>query len=152
VLQGKAILAVDDEPDVLETMVEVLESCRVDTAGHYEQALSLLETRSYDMVILDVMGVRGLQLLEHAVKRNFPAVMFTAPALHPEYVLKSLERGAVSYVSKEDLVHLDSLLTDLFAILERGESPWRYTMKRLEPLLDDRFAPEWRDRYRRLCE
>lgn len=108
-LQGKVILAVDDEPDVLETIVEVLEMCRVDTAGSYEQAYRLLERRSYDMVVLDVMGVRGLQLLEHAVNGKFPAVMLTAPALHPEYVLKSMERGAISYMPKEDLARLDCL-------------------------------------------
>jgi DNA-binding response OmpR family regulator len=152
VLEDKAILAVDDEPDVLETIVEVLEMCHVDTAGDYNRAEDLLRTRSYDMVILDIMGVRGLHLLESSVNRKFPSVMLTAPALNPEYILKSMKRGAISYISKEDLVHLDTLLSDLFGIMNSGASPWVHTMKRLEPLLDERFSPEWRVEYKDLME
>ena len=151
-LRNKVILAVDDEPDVLETIVEVLEKCRVETAGDYEQAQQMLHTKSYDMVILDVMGVKGLHLLEAAVYRRFPSVMLTAPALNPDYILKSMKRGAISYISKEDLVNLDELLSDLFRIMSRGISPWRHTMKRLEPLLDERFTPDWRHTYKDLLK
>lgn len=151
-LQDKVILAVDDEPDVLETIVEVLDMCRVDTAGDYGRAQELLQTKSYDMVILDIMGVKGLHLLESAVCQRFPSVMLTAPALNPEYILKSMKRGAISYISKEDLVHLDTLLGDLFGLMSNGASPWRHTMKRLEPVLDERFSPDWRNTYKDLLE
>lgn len=67
----------DDEPDVLDTIVVVLEMCRVDTTGDYERADDLLRTRSYDMVVLDVMGVRGLHLQEFSVNRTFPWVLVT---------------------------------------------------------------------------
>jgi DNA-binding response OmpR family regulator len=147
VLSGKAILIVDDEPDVLETIREILEQCHVETAGSFASAQQLLETNTYDLVILDIMGVQGLHLLDAAVRRNFPAVMLTAPALSPEYILESMQRGAVSYLPKEDLAHLDSLLQELFAMLDSGESPWPSTMKRLEPLLDDRFPSDWRSRF-----
>jgi DNA-binding NtrC family response regulator len=152
VLRNKVILAVDDEPDVLDTIVEVLDLCRVDTAGHYDKAVELLQSGNYDMVILDVMGVKGLHLLESSVNRKFPTVMLTAPALNPEYILQSMRRGAISYISKEDLVNLDTLLSDLLAIVAEGGSTWRHTMKRLEPLLDASFPPDWRQRYESLLE
>jgi len=135
VLEGKVILAVDDEPDVLETIVDVLEICEVETAGHFAAARQLLETKAYDMVILDIMGVKGLDLLEKAVTRSFASVMLTAPAVNPEYILKAMQRGAISYIPKEELANLDSLLTELFEILKKGGSCWPHTMKRLAPLL-----------------
>ncbi|MBI4961842.1 MAG: response regulator [Desulfomonile tiedjei] len=151
-LEGKAVLAVDDEPDVLETIVEVLYLCRVDTAGSFNQAEKLLQTRDYDVVILDVMGVRGLHLLDIAVQRKFPAVMLTAPALSPDYILRAMDRGAISYIPKEDLANLDSLLVELLDIISQGNSPWRHTLTRLEPLLDERFPSDWRQQYRALWD
>ena len=93
-LKGKTILAVDDEPDVLETIVELLDMCRIETAGNFDKAQQLLRTRSYDMVILDIMGVKGLDLLDTAVEKAFPCVMLTAPALSPDYLLKAMQRGS----------------------------------------------------------
>jgi DNA-binding response OmpR family regulator len=58
-LKGKKILAVDDEIDILETLEEVLDQCDLDTASTYETAKELLETKTYDAAILDIMGVRG---------------------------------------------------------------------------------------------
>ncbi|MBI5250386.1 MAG: response regulator [Desulfomonile tiedjei] len=151
-MKCKTILVVDDEPDVLETIVEVLERHQIQTAGTFGKALELLETQRYDMAILDVMGVKGLDLLATAVRKEIPAVMLTAPAMNPEYILKSMELGAVSYISKEDLAHLDALLAELLGVLERGESPWRHTMERLEPTLDERLPVGWKDEYKKLWD
>ncbi len=151
-LKGKTILAVDDEPDVLETIAEILDMCRIETAGNFDKAQQLLNTRHYDMVILDIMGVKGLDLLDTAVKKDFPCVMLTAPALSPDYVLKAMQRGATSYLPKEDLANLESLLTELLDLLVSGASTWRHTLKRLEPLLDERFPSVWREQYKELWE
>ena len=68
ILNGKSILAVDDEFDVLAILEEeILESCpkcRFDKASTFEEALKELASRTYDLVILDIMGVRGFDLLE----------------------------------------------------------------------------------------
>ena len=37
-LEGKAILIVDDEPDVLEALGELLDMCVIDYAGDFETA------------------------------------------------------------------------------------------------------------------
>ena len=34
-LKGKKILIVDDEPDVLDQLIELLDMCRIDTASSF---------------------------------------------------------------------------------------------------------------------
>ncbi len=146
--ETKRILAVDDEPDVLETVEEALENYQVDKAYDFESARRLMVNEDFDLVILDIMGVRGLDLLDIAVERDFPAVMLTANALDPGHIMQSILRGAASFIPKEDIDKLDTLLDELFQMLESGESTWLHTMKRLAPLLDERFTPDWRDAYK----
>ncbi|MEW6348614.1 MAG: response regulator [Thermodesulfobacteriota bacterium] len=145
-LRGKTILAVDDEPDILETIVDLLESCRIDTAASFRQAQDCLLTKNYDLAILDVMGVKGLHLLDLAVRRKIPSVMLTAPAVSTEYIIQAQERGAMAYIFKEEMGQLETLLVQLFEVLARGEAPWAYTMKRIAPILDERLAPGWRNK------
>jgi CheY-like chemotaxis protein len=98
ILNEKRILAVDDEPDVLEVLrEEILDAtptCQFDKATNYETAVKLLESRSYDLVLLDIMGVRGFDLLAMAIQRNFKVVMLTAHALNLEALKRSFEMKA----------------------------------------------------------
>ena len=120
-LKGKHILAVDDEEDILETIVEILDESEVDTARDYASASAKIKERRYDLAILDIMGVDGLQLLEEAVDREIPAVMLTAHAISPETLMESIQKGAISYLPKESLVDLDELLNVLLEAYHRGE-------------------------------
>ena len=45
-------------------------TCTIDKAVTYEQAHDLLNKNDYDVVVLDIMGVRGFDLLEEAVSRK----------------------------------------------------------------------------------
>jgi DNA-binding response OmpR family regulator len=96
-LKGKTILVVDDEPDVLDTVAEELDMCIVDKAQDYNTALQYLASYTYDIVILDIMGVNGFELLQNSVDRGFPTVMLTAHALTPDALKKSIKLGAVSF-------------------------------------------------------
>jgi DNA-binding NtrC family response regulator len=145
--EKKKILAVDDEPDVLEVLTDVLDDCDVDTAQDFETAKRLLETNKYDLAILDILGVRGLDLLDIAVECCCPTVMLTANALDPGNIMQSMLRGAVSFVPKEDIGKLDCFVCELFELMGKGESTWHHTMKRLAPLLDEKFGGKWRDAY-----
>ena len=46
-LAGKKVLAVDDESDILEVIVELLDMCKVVTASTFEQAKELLEVKGF---------------------------------------------------------------------------------------------------------
>jgi DNA-binding response OmpR family regulator len=58
-LDGKSILIVDDEPDVLETLEELLPMCNLEKAPSFDEAKELIEKRDFDLAILDIMGVDG---------------------------------------------------------------------------------------------
>ena len=106
-IKGKHILAVDDEQDILETIADILEDARVDRAGDYATASRKIKEKRYDLAILDIMGVNGLQLLEEAVDRGIPTVMLTAHAINPETLMESIRKGAISYLPKEMLAELE---------------------------------------------
>ena len=89
ILKGKKILAVDDEQDILDTLVEILNECNVVTATSFESAKEFLETEIYDAAILDIMGVRGFDLLEIATEKKIPALMLTAHGLNPDNLVGS---------------------------------------------------------------
>jgi len=145
-LAGKRILAVDDEPDILESIEDILHDSLVDCASDYKTASDKLRTNRYDLVILDIMGVNGLKLLEEAVERNFPAVMLTAHAVNPETLLTSIRKGAISYLPKDTLPELDELLTAIFRAHEEGEPPWKLLFEKLGDFFDERFGPGWKDK------
>jgi DNA-binding response OmpR family regulator len=102
ILNAKRVLAVDDEPDVLEVLEDEIlgyaPNCKIEKAFTYQEATNLLESQNYDVVVLDIMGVRGFDLLDQAVKRNFPTAMLTAHSLKPESLKRSIEMGACAYL------------------------------------------------------
>ena len=124
-LKGIQILAVDDEADILETIEEILDESKIDSAQDYKSASNKIKKGQYDLVILDIMGVDGLKLLEECVGRGFPAVMLTAHAVSPETLMESIKKGAISYLPKEKLSDLDSLLNAILKAYHQGEPPWK---------------------------
>jgi CheY-like chemotaxis protein len=143
-LAGKEILAVDDENDILETIEDILDTASVDCARDYETALSKIEEHAYDLAILDIMGVSGLELLEKTVARGIPTVMLTAHAINPETLMASIRKGAIAYLPKETLAELDELLNELLAAQAAGTPPWKLLFDKLGDFFDDRFGPDWR--------
>jgi DNA-binding response OmpR family regulator len=73
ILRGKRVLLVDDEKDILAFLTELLGMCKIDAAGSFEEAKEFLETNEYDIAVLDIMGVRGYDLLEIAKQKGTPA-------------------------------------------------------------------------------
>jgi CheY-like chemotaxis protein len=143
-LQDKIILIVDDEPDVLDTIAELLDMCRVHKAKDYNTALQLLASYTFDIVILDIMGVDGFELLKHAVSRGFPTVMLTAHALTPEALKKSIKLGAVSFLPKEKMSEIEPFLEDV--VLGGGKSVWEKLFDKLGSYFNKRFGPDWKER------
>ena len=147
-IKGKHVLAVDDEKDVLETISEILDESVVDWATDYENASKKIKAGKWDLVILDIMGVNGLQLLEESVDRGIPTVMLTAHALNPEALMESIQKGAISYLPKAKLFELDDLLGAILGALNRKESTWDLLLERLWNYFEKRWGPGWQERDR----
>ena len=142
-LDGKRILIVDDEPDVLETFVELLPMCQVTKASTFDAAWDLLGSQYFDMAILDIMGVDGYRLLDLAKERDVTAVMLTAHALSPDHVKKSYEEGAASYVPKDEMANITVFLTDILEAKKQGKHPWWRWLDRLGSNLIKKFGTDW---------
>ena len=139
-LEGKKILAVDDEEDVLEIIEEELEIADIDTAKDYQTASKKIIQNKYDLAILDIMGVDGLSLLEMAVERKIPAVMLTAHAMNYETLMLSIRKGSISFLPKEKLAELDRLLEMLLVAHDSGKSTWKILFDELGNYFDERFG------------
>jgi CheY-like chemotaxis protein len=143
-LKDKLILVVDDEPDILDAVAEVLDMCMIHKARDYDTAVQYLLMYAYDIVILDIMGVKGFELLKVAVTRGFPAVMLTAHALSPEALKKSIKLGAVSFLPKEAISDLRLHLEDV--VLGAGKPVWRKLFERMGDFYNKRFGPDWKEK------
>ncbi len=145
ILKGKRILIVDDEKDVLDFLVEHLEMCKIDTALDFEGGKKLIESGNYNAAVLDIMGVRGYELLELATKKGIPALMLTAHALSQENLKKSFEGGASYYVPKDDMSKIDIYLADIFEAIDAKRNVWSKWYERLSGFCDRRFGPNWKE-------
>ena len=147
VLKGKRILAVDDEPDVLTTLhdeiVGACPDCRFDKATQYEEAVQKINSSAYDLVILDIMGVRGFDLLELAVSRNLRVVMLTAHALTPEALKRSYELKARSYLPKDKLGEVVPFLED--ALTHDFSTNWKRLFEKMIDYFDQKFGENWKE-------
>ena len=142
-LEGKNILIVDDEEDFLDTLEDLLPMCNTVRAGNYETAEELLKSGSFDMAILDIMGVSGYKLLEICVKKEIVAVMLTAHAVTPADIHKSFDQGAAYYIPKEEMANIEVFLNDVLEAIQKGENTWSRWYNRLSRFGERVFGKEW---------
>jgi DNA-binding NtrC family response regulator len=145
ILEGKRILVVDDEPDVLETVTEILSSATVVAVGTYEEAHALISSEPFDLAILDIMGVNGFSLLEACRASKLPATMLTAHAVNMESLNLAVKLGAVSFLPKEELGRLPELISEILEGLEKGQTHWAKLFNRLGPFFKEKFGVLWDD-------
>ena len=143
-LKDKVVLVVDDEPDILETIEDQLDMCIIHKASDYDTALQYLLSYTYDIVILDIMGVNGFELLKTSVSREFPTIMLTAHALTPDALKQSIKLGAVSFLPKEKMSDLEDFLEDV--ITHGGKPSWVTFFDRLGAFFSKRFGPDWKEK------
>jgi len=150
VISGKYVLIVDDEQDVLDTLVELLDMCRLDTASSFGEAKKLLEDNDYDIAVLDIMGVNGYELLKIATSRNIPAVMLTGHALSSDNLNRSAEEGAAYYAPKDKTDEIAAFIADVFEAIDEGISPWEKFLVRLDGYFNKKFrGTDWRKKVER---
>jgi DNA-binding response OmpR family regulator len=148
ILKGKRVLVVDDEEDILQLVTELLDMCKIDTASTFEEAKDLLEKNTYHIAVLDIMGVRGYDLLDIANQRGIPALMLTAHALTKEDLKKSAEKGASFYAPKDEINKLDVFIADVLEAKEKNKNIWARWYERLSGFCDRRFGKDWREQDR----
>jgi DNA-binding response OmpR family regulator len=152
-LKRKKILIVDDEPDVIDVLIELLDMCRIDSASSFEEGKRLLESVTYDITILDIMGVDGFELLKISNKQGIPAIMLTAHGLSEENLKKSAEQGACYYAPKEKMHEIQLFIADVFEAIEKKKSTWAKWFERLAGFYDQRFhGTNWREQEREFWE
>jgi CheY-like chemotaxis protein len=153
ILAGKKILIVDDEPDVLDVLEELLSMCRVTKATTFDEARKLMESEDFDLAILDIMGVDGYKLLHIARKKNITAVMLTAHAFSPENLIKSIKQGADSYLPKEEMKNITTFLIDILKAQKEKKSPWGPWQERLpSSYFEKRWGAAWQDKDKEFWE
>jgi DNA-binding response OmpR family regulator len=143
-LNGKEILAVDDEDDVLQVLEESLTGygAKLDSATSFEEARQKINSLTYDLVVLDIMGVRGFDLLQLAVAKNLPVIMLTAHAATPNAIKKSIELGARAYLLKDELADVPAFLEDVLQL--NYQEVWKKSLETTGVVFGKKFGPEWR--------
>ncbi len=145
-LKGKKILVVDDEPDILGALEDILDMCEVIKAQTFEEGKKQLESRTFDVAVLDIMGVDGYGLLDIANRKNIPAVMLTAHAFTPDNLVRTIKEGAAAYIPKEEIIHIAEYLIDVLKAKEEGKDPWGTWQERLpSSYFEKRWGAAWKD-------
>ncbi|MBU1564029.1 MAG: response regulator [Proteobacteria bacterium] len=99
------VLIVDDEDDFRETIVKRLKVRKVLAEGASSgiEALKVLETKDYDVIVLDVKMPKmdGIETLRHIkkLKPEIEVIMLTGHA-SVEFGIKGMQLGAFDYVMK----------------------------------------------------
>lgn len=147
IIEGKRVLIVDDERDILDTLIDLLSDCKIDTASSFEEGQTLLDKNTYDIAVLDIMGVEGYRLLKITREKKIPALMLTSHAFSPENLKRSAEEGAAYYAPKEKMYDIATYLADVIESIEKGKSPWQKMFERLGSFYTKRFSgTDWRDK------
>jgi DNA-binding NtrC family response regulator len=128
------LLIGDDHPDVLEALRLLLkpEGYIIDTASSPAQLLRALDTRDYDVVLMDLnyardttSGEEGLELLQriHTADESLPVVVMTAWG-SVQVAVEAMRRGARDFIQKpwenERLLSILRTQTELGRAIRRG--------------------------------
>ncbi|MBI4300539.1 MAG: response regulator, partial [Chloroflexi bacterium] len=102
--EGKRILAVDDDPQVLRYLERLLKDggYQVLTAAEASQVPRLIEVEQPDLVLLDLMlpGASGFDVLERIREFSEAPVIFLTARSQQEDMVRALKMGADDYITK----------------------------------------------------
>jgi len=122
---GKRILVVDDDKNILNLEKTILEQkgFEVTAAIGGDEALALLATQPFDLILLDVMmpGLDGFavcrKIKEDERLKEVPVIFLTAKG-GGEALAEGFESGALMYINKPFTAN--KLLTIVNTMLESG--------------------------------
>lgn len=119
---GSNVLIVDDEDEFRETMAKVFRhrGVNVDTADGCIEALDKLESKPFDVVIMDVSmpGIDGIQCLGQ-IKQRWPSIEVIILTGHASVSsgIQGMEKGAFDYCLKP--IDTDELLEKIELAYEK---------------------------------
>lgn len=103
-LEGKRILVIDDEPDLVNLVKAVLkrEGAQVFTAANGRDGLDQLHNHQPDLVLLDIMmpGLPGFDTCSRIIESSKTPVIFLTARTGDTDIVNGLNLGAVDYVTK----------------------------------------------------
>ncbi len=119
VLNGKRILIADDEPNIRQTIADLLKrfGCKVDTAGDGAEACALLAASPrYDLVLSDIKMPQknGYEIFAAAQKigHNPPVILMTGFGYDPNHsIVRASQEGLAAVLFKPFKV--DQLLNEV---------------------------------------
>ncbi len=99
------ILVIDDEPDVLNIIVEILRTAGYDVAAapNGEAGIKALDSNIFDLVFTDLMmpGIGGMDVLQHAVTRSPKTLCIILTGYGTiESSVEAIKNGAFDYITK----------------------------------------------------
>jgi DNA-binding response OmpR family regulator len=121
-LEGRKILIVEDEPDIVRGLTDALEfeGLEVVSTSNGRDGVKVMRERAADCVVLDLMlpDINGYQVCEEVRSFNplVPIIMLTAKGQETDKI-RGLEAGADDYVTKPFSVA--ELLARIKAIFRR---------------------------------
>lgn len=124
-MEAMRVLIVDDEMDLLETVVKRLQKRNVDTMGvpDGDKALAYLAAHPIDVVVLDVKmpGRNGLEILEE-IRARYPAIEVIMLTGHASIRSgkQGMSLGAFDYMMKP--VGIDELLEKIRQAWIKGQA------------------------------
>jgi len=112
IINKKKILAIDDEPDILELFVRVLKEHEVKTAKNEDEALKIISKEEFNIVFLDVVmpEIDCIDLLG-IIRKTSPktkVIMMTGFAVE-EKISQALKMGAVG-VMRKPFEHIEDII------------------------------------------
>jgi len=126
-----SILIVDDEESVRESLNSWFteDGYRVECAENAKQALSILESGNFDIILTDLKmpGMDGLELLQRIKTLNTDSIIIVMTAFASvDTAVKALKEGAFDYVTKpfdpDDLSHLIRNATKQILLAHENET------------------------------
>lgn len=118
------VLIIDDDPDILETMLSLLDDqgFELTAADHAKKALELISGQTFDLIISDISmpHLSGLDFLKELRKIHpFTPVIFVSGHELTSDMKISLEKDHADFVSKP--FDIDMMIQKIQSILQKKQ-------------------------------
>jgi DNA-binding NtrC family response regulator len=145
ILKNKMILAVDDDPDVLivleEEILAACPDCQFHGVATYQEAVERMASLTYDLVLLDIVGVRGFDLAKLAERRNFPVALLTIYPLTTQAIKNFFKIKAYAYLPKERMGEIVPFLEE--TLRYQCLPGWKHLLGKVTGFLGNKIEIDW---------